>query len=65
VNTETGEIYTGEEQILAALALGLPIVPVSERVARLVKAGRRREIKASEKRKRKQARQDRKRNRAR
>lgn len=39
MNTRTGDIYEGEEQIKAALARGEPVVEVSEKVAQLVKDG--------------------------
>ena len=41
MNTDSGRIYQGEEQIRKALARGEPVVPVSERVAELVEAGER------------------------
>ena len=41
MNTETGDIYRGQAAIDAAIGRGEPVVPVSERVAQLVDAGRR------------------------
>ena len=39
MNTQTGAVYEGEEQIKAALARGEPLVEVSEKVAQLVRDG--------------------------
>lgn len=67
MNTDTGDIYHGEAQIARAIAEGLPIVPVSERVARLMMLGqgeeRRRQRRADRKAKRKMGRESRRRNR--
>lgn len=64
MNTETGAIYTGPE-IVEAVDRGEPVVAVSERVVRLVSAGRRAEERAARKRKgkRKMAEQSRRANR--
>lgn len=63
MNTETGVLYRSLDAIADALSRGESVVPVSERVVRTMRAGQRVEAKATAKRKRKQARQDRKRNR--
>lgn len=39
MNTDTGQVYEGKEAIDAALLRGEPVVPVSERVARLMRTG--------------------------
>jgi len=39
MNSETGQVYRGLEQILAAEGRGEPVVPVSPRVAEAVEVG--------------------------
>ena len=41
MNIDTGEIYEGEKEIQEAIDRGEPVVPVSKRVAELVKLGQR------------------------
>lgn len=41
MNTDTGQIYRGLDEIKAALERGEPVVPVSERVAQTMEAGQR------------------------
>lgn len=65
MNTETGQIYEGIEQIADAQSRGEPLAIVSARVAKTMRAGQRALEKAKTKRRRKQAKQDRKRNRQR
>lgn len=62
MNTETGAIYVGSAAIAAAEQRGEPIVHVSDQVAKTMRAGQRAAARATAKRKRKQARTDRKRN---
>jgi len=40
MNTETGKVYTGPDEIAAAQERGEKLVPVSPRVAKLVKEAR-------------------------
>jgi hypothetical protein len=40
MNTETGKVYEGEAEIAAAFARGEKLVPVSKKVARLMKVSR-------------------------
>jgi hypothetical protein len=41
MNTDTGRIYRGFDEMQAALARGEPLVEVSEEVARTMEAGQR------------------------
>lgn len=63
MNTDTGAIYRTQEAIEAAQLRGEPLVMVSERVARLMNAGRRAEAKVAAKQRRKMAKQSRRANR--
>lgn len=63
MNTDTGAIYRTAQAIAEAQARGEPLAMVSERVARAVIIGTQVVDRAKAKRKRKQAREDRKRNR--
>lgn len=49
MNTETGAIYEGPEAIAAAILRGEPIVRVSDRVAKTMRAGQRAQVKAAQK----------------
>lgn len=67
MNTDTAELYRGQDAIAAAQAAGLPIVPISEQAARVVAAGhaelRRRQRKVEKKARRTQQKQSRRANR--
>lgn len=65
MNTETGAIYSTAADILAAEERGEPLARVSPLVVKTMRAGQRQIAKATAKRRRKQARDDRKRNRRR
>jgi len=40
MNTETGKVYEGEEDVAAAEKRGEPLVPVSEKAAKRIVSGR-------------------------
>lgn len=40
MNTETGKIYSNEEDVVAAEKRGEPLVPVSEKAAKRIVSGR-------------------------
>lgn len=63
MNTDTGAIYRTQEAIEAAQARGEPLAMVSERVVKLISAGRHAEAKAAAKRRRKMAKQSKRANR--
>jgi hypothetical protein len=60
MNTDTGAIYRGQEEILAAMDRGEPIVPISELVVQKLELGER---ELQRRRRRKAAKQSRKKNR--
>lgn len=63
MNTDTGAIYRTQAEIDAALGRDEPLAVVSERVVKLISAGRQAEAKAAAKRRRKMAKQSRRANR--